>query len=98
MYMSNQRSYCKLMTLAMIFLLIFCSGDIETHSGLNKNTKASFCHWNLNGIAAQNFSKLSLLQVMVTTHEYDIMYLRKRFLFLHLTRLMTELILKDTIF
>lgn len=86
------------MTLAMILLLIFCSGDIETHSGLNKNTKASFCHWNLNGIAAQNFSKLSLLQVMVTTHEYDIMYFQKRFLFLHLTRLMTELIPKDTIF
>ena len=43
-YMSNQRFYCKLMTLALIMLLIICSGDIETNPGPKKNTKISFCH------------------------------------------------------
>ena len=43
-------------------VLIICSGDIETNPGPKKNTKISFCHWNLNRIAAQNISKVSLLQ------------------------------------
>ena len=79
-YMSNQRFYCKLMTLALTTLLIICSGDIETNPGPKKNTKISFCHWNLNGIAAHNFSKVSLLQAMATTHEYDIICLSETFL------------------
>ena len=80
-------------------LLIICSGDIETNPVPKKNTKISFCHWNLNGIAAHNFSKVSLLQAMAKTHDYDIVYVcQKRFFILRLTRSMTELILKDTIF
>ena len=87
-YMSSQRFYCKLMTLA----LIICSGDIETNPGPKKNTKVSFCHWNLNGVAANNFSKLSLLQAMAT-HMVTILYVRrKHFPILGLTHLMTELI------
>ena len=66
-YMSNQRFYCKLMTLALTMLLIICSGDIETNPGPKKNTKISFCHWNLNGIVAHNFSKVSLPQDMAIT-------------------------------
>ena len=77
--MSNQRFYCKLMTLALIMLLVICSGDIETNPGplpppqkkKIKNTM-SFCHWSLNGIAAHNFSKVSLRQAMASTHEDDI--------------------------
>ena len=76
--MSNQRFYCKLMTLALIMLLVICSGDIETNPGPPppppkkiKNTM-SFCHWSLNGIAAHNFSKVSLRQAMASTHEDDI--------------------------
>ena len=72
----NQRFYCKLMTLALIMLLIICSGDIQTNPGLKKNIKISFCQWNLNGIAAQNFSKVSL----ATTHEYDVVCLSETFL------------------
>ena len=52
--MSNQRFYYKLMTLALTMLLINCSGDIETNPGPKKNTKISFCHWNLGGIAVHN--------------------------------------------
>ena len=43
-YMSNHRFYSKLMTLAMIMLLIICSGNIETNPGPKKNIKISFCH------------------------------------------------------
>ena len=74
-YMSSQRFYCKLMTLA----LIICSGDIETNPGPKKNTKVSFCHWNLNGVAANNFSKLSLLQAMAITHDQGIICLSQTF-------------------
>ena len=66
------RFYCKLMTLSLIMLLIICSGDIETNPSPKKNTKISFYHWNLNKIAAHDFSKVSLLLAMATTHEYDI--------------------------
>ena len=69
-YMSNQRSYCKQMTLPLIMLLNIYSSDRS-----QKNTKISFCHWNLNALTAHNFSKLSLLQAMATTHEYDIICL-----------------------
>ena len=67
--MSSQRFYCKLTTLVLIMLLFICSGDVETNPSLKKNTKISFCHWNLNRIAGHNFSKVSLLQALATTHE-----------------------------
>ena len=79
-YMSNQRLYWKLMTLALIMLLIICSGDVETNPGPKKNIKISLCHRNFNGIAAWNLSKVSLLQAMATTHEYDIICLSGTFL------------------
>ena len=80
-------------------LLIICSGDIgsETNIGPKKNTKNFLL--NLNGIAVDNFSKVSLLKAMATTILSTILYVcKKRFLILCLTRLMTELIYKDTIF
>ena len=79
-YMSSQRFYCKLMTYAPKMLLNICNGDIETDTGPKKNTKISFCHWNLNRIAGHNFSKVSLLQAMATKHECDIIFLSKAFL------------------
>ena len=68
------------MTLAVIMLLIICSGDIETNPGPKKNTKISICYWYLNGTAAHNFSKVSLLQAIATKHEYDIKCLLETFL------------------
>ena len=48
-------------------VLIICSGNTETNPGPKKNTKISLCHWNLNGIVAHNFSKVSLPQDMAIT-------------------------------
>ena len=79
--MSIRSSYYKQMA-----LMVLCSSDIETNPGRKNNTKISFCHWNLNGIAAHDFSKVPLLQVMATTHDYDIICLSETFL--DLTRLM----------
>ena len=44
-------------------LLMLC-GDIESNRGPRSNYGQSFsiCNWNLNSIAAHNFSKISLLK------------------------------------
>ena len=60
-------------------LLITYSSDNETNPGPKKNTKIYFCHWNLNRITAYNFSKVSLLWTLATTHEHDITCLSKTF-------------------
>ena len=86
------------MTLSLIMVLIICSSDIETNPCPKKNTKISFYHWNLNGIAAHNFSKVSLYCGLWLQCMSLILYLcRTRFLILRLTCLMIELIQKDTI-
>ena len=41
----------------LIQLLVVCSGDIEVNSGPKIESQLSFCHWNLNGLAAHNFIK-----------------------------------------
>ena len=40
--------------------LLLKSGDIESNPGLRKSLALKFCHWNLNGLAAHIFTKLSL--------------------------------------
>ena len=40
----------------------------------------SFCHWNLNSIAACNFIKMSLLQTYKAIHRFDIIYLSETYL------------------
>ena len=67
-----------------IFLL-FClrnlflrSGDIEANPG-PKYSSLTFCHWNLNGLTAQNSIKISLLQAYITQHNYDMTCLSETF-------------------
>ena len=54
-------------------LLLLC-GDIELNPGPRPNSGQSFsiCHWNLNSIAAHNFSKISLLRAYNAIHNHDI--------------------------
>ena len=43
-----------------MFILLQCHGDIEKNPGPRKLKKSlSVCHWNLTGLPAHNFSKLS---------------------------------------
>ena len=54
-------------------LLMLCE-DIESNPGARPNSgqRFSICHWNLNSIAAHNFSKISLLRTCNKIHNYDI--------------------------
>ena len=54
-------------------LFMLCE-NIESNPGARPNSGQSFsiCHWNLNSIAAHNFSKFSLLRTYNTIHNYDI--------------------------
>ena len=38
------------------------------------------CHWNLNGLAAQDFIKVLLIEVFITTSNIDVVCLSKTFL------------------
>ena len=56
------------------------SGDIETNPGPAMDKTLNICHWNLNGIASNNFMKLSLLQAQNSIHDFDIICLSETFL------------------
>ena len=72
--MSNHRSYSKEMTLQLIMLLNISSSDTETNPGPKKNTEISFLSLEfINRFAVHNFSKVSLLEAMAKTCEYNIM-------------------------
>ena len=54
----------------VLIILIICS-DTELNPGPKKDKSCdnfSLCHWNLNSIAAHDFSKLSLLETYNTYH------------------------------
>ena len=50
-------------------------GDIESNPGpaqKNQNKLFSICHWNLNGITAHGYVKVSLLKAYITAQNMDI--------------------------
>ena len=78
------RNLNKFYTICCMFLLLLkCAGDIELNPGPRKSNtfyNFSFCHWNLNSIAAHNFSKLSLLEAYNVQHKFDMICLSETFL------------------
>ena len=46
----------------------------------NSGQSFSICHWNINSIAAHNFSKISLLKAYNAIHTYDIICLSETYL------------------
>lgn len=75
----------KLLVFVNIFYVfisyfLWICGDIEKNPGPNDWHNLSVCHWNLNSIAAHNFSKLSALQAYNSTHNFDIICLSETFL------------------
>ena len=66
----------------MFSSLLICAGDIELNPGPRKNNTSynfSFCHWNLNSIAAHDFWKLSLLEAYNIQHKFDMICLSETF-------------------
>ena len=65
-------SYGELISRYLIQLLLVWSGDIEINPGPTDKNRISFCHRDLNSLAVHNFTKVSLLQTLSVTHDYDI--------------------------
>ena len=63
-------------------ILITLSGDIETNPGPKPSScdKFSICHWYLNSISVNNFLKIFLLGVYVSTHNFHILCLSETYL------------------
>ena len=55
--------------LPFVTYLLLRSGDVETNLGPKKSSVIKFCHWNLNGLAAHDFLKVSLIEAFITTWE-----------------------------
>ena len=62
-------------------ILLVNSGDIETNPGPRKSSPIKFCHWNLNGLAAHDFIKVPLIEVFISTDNYNILCLSETFLY-----------------
>ena len=64
------------------FEVLMLCGDIESNPGPRPNSGQSFsiCHWNLNSIAAHNFSKISLLRAYNAIHNYNAICLSETYL------------------
>ena len=61
-------------------LLLLQSGDTETNPGPKKSSRLNFCHWNLSGIVAHDFVKVSLRETFIKVNNIDIIYLSGIFL------------------
>ena len=73
--------FCPLLLLISLILLLI-SGDIETNPGADTSylSSFSFCHQNLNSIAAHNLIKISLLQAYNAINRFDIICLSETYL------------------
>ena len=60
--------------------LLLNSGDIESDPGPRKSSTLKFCHWNLNGLAAHEFTKLSPLEGSINVNDIDIICLSETLL------------------
>ena len=60
-------------------LLLLQSSDIEINPGPKKCSRLNFCHWNLNGIAAHDFVKVTL-EAFIEANNIGIICLPETFL------------------
>ena len=78
-YFCIQTLYDKQIKKILLKLLLICCGDVESNPGPKKQHQISFCHWNLNGLAAHNFSKVSLLHAIYVSKKDDLICLSETF-------------------
>ena len=76
---STPKVSIDLSALWILSLLLTLSGDIHPNPGPIPGDFSSgflsFCNWNLNSLAANNFNRLTLLNAENTIHKYDIISL-----------------------
>ena len=78
------RFYFLSVIIFVIFLLWYCyyldRVVLKQSLVLKISLVIRFCHWNLTGLAAHDFLKVSLVETFINTHSFDISYLSKTFL------------------
>ena len=84
----------EIIFLLYIKILLYFCGDIDINPGPTRSS-LTFYHWNLNGVAAHEFIKVSLLQGYITERNFDIIWYLKPSLILLLTVKMIGEKLKD---
>ena len=55
----------------MTFIRIILSNDVETNPGDFVNNFFTFCNWNLNSLAKDDFYRVKLLEAHNSIHNYD---------------------------
>ena len=63
-------------------ILVLKGGDIELNHGPQKNSYSYFScyHWNVNSLAADNYSKVLALTAYNSTYKYDFICISETFL------------------
>ena len=63
-------------------ILILKTGDIDLNPGLLKNPDSYFscCHWNVNSLATDNYSKVLARKAYNSTYKYDFIRISETFL------------------
>ena len=61
-------------------ILFYLSREISNQIQDLARVQLKFCHWNLNGLAAHEFTKLSLLEGYINVNDIDIIRLLETFL------------------
>ena len=75
--------FCSLGICFVFVIMLLVCRDIELNPGPRKrNTyhNFSFCHWNLDSIAAHNFEKVDFLEAYNTVNKFDIIFLSAPYL------------------
>ena len=70
------------LTLIYIYSFLQCHRDIDINPGPRKLKINSFsiCHWNLNSLAAHNFSKLTQIKAYNSIFKHDFICLSETYL------------------
>ena len=68
-------------------ILISLSGDVQLNPGPKNKFDVIFfiCHWNLNGIAAHNYTKVFLLKAYIAVYKFDIICISETYLAISIT-------------
>ena len=72
--------YKQINKLLFTLLYLFVAVMLNQIQDLRKQHPITFCHWNLNGLATHSFGKVSLLQAISVSKNYDIIWLSAAFL------------------
>ena len=59
----------------LIFIRLIVANDVEINPGQFSDSFFSFCNWNINSIAKDNFQRVELLESHNTIHRYDLIAL-----------------------